>query len=89
MSIRSVAGDERRLLGTVVATLHDDNLVPARVGACEANRRHRGLGAAVDKAEHFDTRDVSRDEFGKFDFDLGWCAIHRSLAGSLLDGRPD
>ena len=79
--VLGVAVDERRLLGPVVAALHDDDLVPLGVAAGEPNRRHRGLGAGVDEAQHLDARHVAGDELGEFDLDLRRRAVHRARRG--------
>ncbi len=86
-SVAGVALDERRLLGAVVPTLHDDDLVAAGVGPGQPDRGHRRLGAAVDESEHLDAGDVPADELRELDFDFGRCAVHRAGARVSLYRR--
>ena len=81
--------DERRLLGAVVAALHDDDFVPPRVAAGEPDRRDGRLGSRVHEPDHLHRGDVAGDELRVVDLYLRGRAVHRPLGGVRLDGRPN
>jgi len=84
-----VAFHQRRFLCAVVAALHDDDLVPARVSPREPDRRDRRLGPAVDEPDRLDARDVVGDELGVSHLDPRGGAVHRASLQVALDGLPD
>ena len=79
----------RRVKETVVATLEDDVIVLAGVGAREPQPRHHRLGARIGKAHEFRGRHHLRDALGDFQLAFGRECEHpadgHALACRLID----
>ena len=62
---------EQRVRVPVVAALELQDEVPSRTSAREADRAHRGLGAARHEPDHLDRGHRGDDPFGELDLELG------------------
>jgi hypothetical protein len=81
------AGLDQQRVGVAMITaaeLHDQ--VPSRESPCEANRRHRRLGAGVHHPDLFDRRHHAHDSLGELDLEFRRRAETESTVGLRLDG---
>jgi hypothetical protein len=77
--------DQCVVVDAVVRPLDFEDLVPPGVGAGDADRVHRALGAAVGEPDRVDGVPALRDGFGGLDQQLAGFGVQRPLLGLVLD----